>query len=279
MKKIIGGLVLALLGISTVGLWFAQHYWIDMEELPISPMPAWKISALKASYSMPWPASEELHLERTFKLSNAILHQQGDISLSGLLARLNESLALLNGHAQKHDLSQYPQLEYRRLLEQVTLMHRGIYFLAKVGRQSEANEKFRNMEIAYQKLENPQLEDKLGFYVERFIHEVAVNNDVPRAAQSKSELLSILSENVDGEVLKPSVDLYFGYALCLIKSQEGADLIQTSIRSIPRNAVIWLTARNWDTGLLSGIVLENQDGSACKNVVEHVLTLMKSKGE
>lgn len=271
MKKI-----LLILGIILGGLWGAQYYWIDKEPLPMPRMPSWKISVLKVSRLVPWPASSETHLDRTIKLSNAILHQEEDKSLKSSLLRFNEALKLLAQDIHNYDLTQYPDLAYRRLLGQIILMHRGAYFLVKAGRQVEIKEGFNRLESAFQQLANPTHSDQIEFYVEKMIHEAILNRDIPRAKEIMDELLGSASGDASANIDRMAVGLYFGYALCLSKNQEGADYIQTSISSLPRTVVIHMAAVNWDTGLLGGIVLENQEGTSCRKAVESVLTLMKS---
>lgn len=275
MKNLMASVIL-ILGIVFSLLWSAQYFWIDKELFPMPRMPSWKISILKVAHSLPWPASNEIRLDRTIRLSEAILHQQGDLSLNSLLPRFNESLTLLELDSRSHELTQYPDLAYKRLIQQVTLMHRGAYFLVKAGRQREIEEKFNQLEPAFRKLASPSMEDRVGFSVEKMIHEAILNHDVQLSKKTKDGFLAILPVDSNTEFWMATVNLYYGYAMCQSNNQEGADYIQTSISSIPRNALIIMATSNWDVGLLGGIILENQDGSACKKAVESVLTIMKS---
>ncbi|MEQ1533491.1 MAG: hypothetical protein HOO97_11935 [Sideroxydans sp.] len=275
MKSLMTSVIL-ILGIVLSLLWSAQYFWIDKEQFLMPRMPSWKISILKVAHSLPWPASNEIRLNRTLKLSEAILHQQGDLSLNSLLPRFNESLTLLELDSRNHELTQHPDLAYKRLIQQVTLIHRGAYYLVKAGRQREIEEKFTQLEAAFLKLASPSMEDGIGFSLEKMLHEAIVNHDALLSKETKDGLLASLPVDSNAEFWRATVNLYYGYALCQSNNQDGADFIQASITYLPRNALIFMTASNWDVGLLGGIVLANQDGSACKNAVESVLSIMKS---
>lgn len=275
MNKFVGVVAAIFFGVVLTGLWAAQHFWIDKEQSLISRMPSWKMEILKAAHLIPWPSSNELHLDRTIKLSSAILHQEGDRSLKDLLSKFNEALHLLNQDAEHNDLSQYPDLAYERLINQVTLMHRGAYFLVKAGRQAEIEERFNQLEPIFRRLARPTLSERVGFSVEKMLHEVILYHDAQRAKETRDSLIATLPEDSSAGSWQAVVNLYYGYALCQSKNQEGAEYIQTSIGYLTRNVLIELAAANWDTGLLSGIVLINQDDSACKNAVESVLSVIK----
>ena len=273
--KLIGGLMAILFGVVIASLWVVQYIWIDKEQFPMSRMPSWKIEFLKAAHFIPWPSSNELHLDRTIKLSSAILHQEGDRSLKDLLSKFNEALYLLNHDADHNDLTLYPDLAYERLINQVTLMHRGAYFLIKAGRQVEIEASFNQLEPTFRRLASPTMAERVGFSVEKMLHEVILYHDVQRAKETRDSLIATLPEESSAGAWQAVVNLYYGYALCQSKNQEGAEYIQTSIGYLTRNVLIELAAANWDTGLLSGIVLINQDDSACKNAVESVLSVIK----
>ncbi len=239
-------------------------------------MAPWKITILKLARNIPWPVSPKVHLERTLKLVNAVLYSSGDDTLKGSLARMDEALDLLSKDELAYDLSAYPDLNFERTLEQATLMNRGSYFLMRSGRGQMIFDKFNQLEIAFNSLAPATLGNQVVFGVEKMIRQIYFGRDFSHANEIREVLIAKLPS--DSSEIRASVDLYYGYALCLAQNQDGARYIQASTEKFDGKLAMNLAAMNWDFGFLAATMLNNPAESACVKSIKHILNF-KSKGE
>jgi hypothetical protein len=252
-------------------------FWIDKQEMPIPAMPPWKVAVLKLSHNIPWPASPKEHLDRTLKLTTAILHTDSKIdhTLNGSLARMEEALDLLDKDERTHDLSEFSDLNFERIVAQVSLMNRGYFFLVPRGKM--IFDKFKQLDFAYAKLENPSVEYRVIFGVEKMVRQIYFNHDIEQANTIRNELKAMVAAD-SGDIRKAAIDLYYGYALCLANNQDGASYIQTANETIHGNLTWMLAEFNWDFGYFAAIKKNNPAGSACINSMMNALNY-KMKGE
>jgi hypothetical protein len=276
-KKILFSLSIVFFVILTA-LRGAMFFWIDKQGIPMPSMPPWKIAVLKLSHNIPWLASPKEHLYRTLKLTTAILNTDSEIdhTLNGSLARMEEALDLLDKDERTHDLSEFPDLNFERIVAQASLMNRGGYFLVARGnlvvKGTMMFEKFKQLDLAYAKLENPSLEKQLRFGVEKMVRQIYFNQDIEQAKAIRDELKAKFPA-VSEDVGKAEIDLYYGYALCLANNQDGASYIQTVNEKLHGDLTLTmiLASLNWDFGYFAAIKKNNPAGSACVNSMMNAL--------
>lgn len=270
--SIIVSLLIAVFGT----LWSAQHFWLDQEDVPVSTLSAWQLSILRVAHVLPWFASAETRLDRTIKLSNALLNQRGGGGLTDTLTRYGTALRLLEQHRQAHALPQ--RAAFKLALEQITLMHRGVYFLSRIGQQGEIERVFQRFTQAYQALPSPTLTEQVDFSTEKMLHSLLLEHDIANAEKMRLASIAIVANQPAGKLDEQYVNLYFGYGLCFSQNQTGAEYIDIARQSFSPypQAMVWFTARNWDAGLISAIELVNAESTPCHRATHKNLMDLKT---
>lgn len=275
LKKYRVSIIVSLL-ITIVGaLWSAQYFWIDREEIPVSRLSAWQLSILKVAHTLPWFASAETRLDRTIKLSNALLNQRGGGGFKDTLIRYGTALRLLEQHRQDHALPQHAA--FKLALEQITLMHRGVHFLSQIGKQGDIEQAFQRFTQAYQALPSPTLTEQVDFLTEKMLHSLLLEHDIANAEKMRLASIELVANQPAGKLDEQYVNLYFGYGLCFLQNQTGAEYIDIARQSFAPypNAMIWFVARNWDAGLISTIELKNAANTPCHRATHTNLMNLK----
>ena len=275
LKKYRISIIVSLLITIFGTLWSAQHFWLDQEEVPVSTLSAWQLSILRVAHVLPWFASAETRLDRTIKLSNALLNQRGRWELTEMLTRYGTALRLLEQHRQAHVLPQ--RAAFKLALEQITLMHRGVYFLSRIGQTEEIERTFQRFTQAYQALPSPTLTEQVDFLTEKMLRSLLLENDIANAEKMRLASIELVANQPAGKLDEQFVNLYFGYGLCFLQNQTGAEYIDIARQSFSPypQAMIWFTTRNWDVGLITAIGFKNAENTPCHRVTHTNLMNLK----